>query len=140
MLRLLPVFVLLLFLSGCGTLSTVRKAVLGDPTIAGKDRVEYAKVIEEKEAAFREYRETNRSFMPFHYAAIVLIVGGFVLAALGQTTKDEGAWAVLCGFSLSAWALLAPRYVAVVGVIFGGFVILLAVMLVQRLFKSGKVV
>lgn len=129
---------IILTLCGCGTIGSVRRAVFGDPSIGGKDKVEYAKVVEEKEAEFRKYRETNRSFMPFHYAAIILIVGGFVLAALGQTTKDEGAWAVLCGFSLSAWALLAPKYIAVVGVVFGGFVILLAVFLIRWILKPTK--
>jgi len=123
-------FILILLVSGCGTLGTVRRAVLGDPTIDGKDKVEYAKVIEEKEAEFRQYKERNRSFMPFHYSAIVLVVVGIVLAMLGHTTRDEGAIAVLSGLALSSWAFLAPNHVSIPVGILGAFLIFLVAVII----------
>ena len=136
-----PILTVLLFaliLSGCSTIGAVRKSILGDPDIKGKDKVQYASLVEEKEAEFRKYKETNRAFMPFHYAAIVLVVGGVVLAMLGQSTKDEGAVAVLTGFALSSWALIAPRYIAVVGIIFGGLILLLVAYLVNCVIERSR--
>ena len=123
--------ILLMALTGCSTIGTVRKAIFGDPTIEGKDKVEYAKVIEEKEAEFRQYRETNRSLMPFQYMAILLVAGGLVLALLGQTTKDEGALAVLTGFSLSAWGFIAAKFVIVPVLVLCGYFLLMVIYIVN---------
>lgn len=127
-------------LSGCSTIGTVRKAVFGDPAVDSKDKVEYAKLIEEKEAEFRKYREQNKGIVWFHYSAIVLVIGGVVLGVLSKDLRDEGALSVLCGFTLSSWGLLAPKYIAVPFTVFGGVVIFLVYYLVaySRRLHSSK--
>lgn len=126
------ILLLLICLSGCSTLNTVRRSIFKDPNIDGKDKINYATLIEEKEAEFREYKEQNRAFIPFHMAAIVLAVGGILLAILGKTTADEGALAFFGGIALSSWGYLAPKYVAIPIVTLGAFMILLAVVIVNE--------
>jgi hypothetical protein len=134
-------YIILLFvvaLTGCSTLNSVRKTIFADEGIDGKDKIEYAKVIEEKEAEFREYRETNRSFMPFHYAGIMMVIAGFLCAAFGtQDIKDEGIMGVGMGFGLSAWALIAPRHPDIVGFAFFLFMVA-GIVLVFYYRRAGK--
>ena len=109
--NLLAILFMLTLLSGCGTIGSVRRSVFSDEGIDGKDKVDYAQFIEEKESEFRKYKEQNRGFMPFHYFGATLFFGGVLFAILGKTTKDEGALAAFGGLTASAWGYLAPKYV-----------------------------
>jgi len=104
-------------LSGCTTLNSLRQSIFGADDISGEDKIEYAKVVEEKEAQIRQYREANRAFMPYHYAAIGMILSGVGMIVLNKTRSDIGFGTILGGVGLSAWAMVAPNNLILVTIL-----------------------
>lgn len=136
--RLLLAIIMLSTLCGCGTIGAVRRSVFGDPTIEGKDKIGYASLIEEKEAQFREFRETHKGFVVFQYAAVATFLFGLFMLFIKKTDTVVGIGMMVASFILSGWGLIAPNNLTLVTIMMCLAVVLGGAYVVYSIVRKEK--
>jgi hypothetical protein len=105
--RAVFVSLILLLVAGCGTIGTVRKMFMSDPTVGGEQKLEYMETIEGYKAELDVLRQNQKQFIIFQYIAAGFLVAGGLMIFLDRTRSSLGIGFLCVAAVSSGWGLTA---------------------------------